>query len=127
MRKYGSISRRERQAFRRKLVKRGNHSHVGIDPSLQTTFLALVEEWHTAVKIKSSIAEITGHPAYRAIIEMGQPVIPFILKEMEQRPDHWFIALEEITGKHPDISPEDAGNIKKLTKVWLEYARSHDL
>jgi len=31
--------------------------------------------------------------AYQQIIDMGLAVIPLILRELEQRPNHWFAAL----------------------------------
>jgi hypothetical protein len=43
----------------------------------------------------------TNHPAYQRIIEMGQPVMPLIFRELEREPDHWFWALQSITGENP--------------------------
>ena len=44
------------------------------------------------------------------------------------KPDHWFIALEEITGAQP-IPPESEGKVKKMAEAWIkwweEFRREH--
>src|SRR5205823_3160610 len=62
------------------------------------------------------------HPAYRAIIGMGDKVIPLILMELRDRPGHWFEALRAITKQTP-VPVQDRADSKKVRKAWLEWGR----
>lgn len=62
--------------------------------------------------------------AYQQIVDMGPTVIPLILRELEQRPNHWFAALRAITGENP-IQPEQRGRTKQMVEAWLNWAREH--
>ena len=70
----------------------------------------------------SSAREVAQHPAYLQVIEMGPRALPLILKELEERPGHWFLALREITQENP-ILPEHRGVITEMTQDWLNWAR----
>jgi hypothetical protein len=63
---------------------------------------------------------MASHPAYRKIIEMGRPAIPLILRELKQRPDHWFLALNAITGEDP-VRPGDG--FDEAVEAWLHWGR----
>ena len=63
------------------------------------------------------------HQAYQKIIAMGNDVVPFIIKEMEREPDHWFIALYAITGANP-VPSESRGHIDEMTQAWIDWWRS---
>ena len=58
---------------------------------------------------------------------MGKRAVPLILEQMRSEgddPDHWYIALESITGEDP--VPEDAfGNTVKMAQAWLSWADTH--
>ena len=90
------------------------------DPQL--AFEALASEWKDQVGGSSFVAEKTRHPAYQKIIEMGQVVVPFLLRELEQKPTHWFEALKAITGANP-IQPEQRGRTKQMAQAWLKWGR----
>jgi len=90
------------------------------DPQL--TFETLASEWKEQVGGSSFVAEKTNHPAYQKIIEMGQVVVPFILRELEQKPTHWFEALKAITGVNP-VQPEQRGRTKQMAQAWLKWGR----
>lgn len=55
---------------------------------------------------------------------MGQPVIPFIFRELEREPDHWFWALQSITGENP-VSVDRRGDIVSMAAAWLEWGKAH--
>lgn len=74
----------------------------------------------------SSMREFSQHPAYRQIIGMGPRALPLIIKELEERPGHWFIALREITQENP-VLPEHRGIISEMTQDWLGWARDKGL
>ena len=90
-----------------------------------TRFFRLKQEWKDATAMLSSISEIAIHPAYQQIIGMGSIAIPFIMRELENRPAHWFWALKSITGEDP-VPPEKRGCIRDMAKAWLIWGREHD-
>jgi hypothetical protein len=65
---------------------------------------------------------MVNHEAYQRIIGMGPPAIPLILGEMQQRPDHWFMALHLLTGVDPAVGEETGAG---ATSAWLRWGRSN--
>jgi uncharacterized protein (DUF433 family) len=88
---------------------------------LEAEFEALACQWKDATRYSSSTTEISTHPAYQRIIGMGRGVLPLIVRQLRQSPDHWFWALKALTGEDP-VSPTDRGNISAMTEAWLEWA-----
>jgi hypothetical protein len=84
-------------------------------------FKQLVTTWRTEQDPFSSIINF-DHSAYQAIIEMGLEGIPLILKELQEDPDYWFYALQEIT-KENSVPSEQEGNLDKMTKAWLTWGK----
>jgi hypothetical protein len=87
-------------------------------------FEALRLRWHQQRGATSSITQMALCPAYQRIIGMGAKAIPFILRELEDRkddPDHWFWALQAITGEEP-VPAEHRGDMKEMARDWLEWA-----
>lgn len=76
-------------------------------------FEELAALWELEANGSSFVGEKTSHKAYQQIIEMGDAVIPFILRELENKPNHWFAALRAITGENP-VLPEQRGKIKQM-------------
>lgn len=85
--------------------------------------LALI--WREATRTYSSVTQICMHPAYQSIISKGKDVIPLILEEMKERPNHWFWALSIITGDNPPIRNNQRGKIKEMTAAWLKWGEEH--
>jgi hypothetical protein len=85
-------------------------------------FLDLAATWKRERGPHSSSARLAEHPAYRRIIAMGPEVVPFLLRELEREPDHWFRALHAITGVDP-VSPESRGKIREMAEAWLCWGR----
>ena len=85
-------------------------------------FKELVREWKKEHHRGADVLEMVMHPAYQHIIGMGPSVIPFLLRELEQQPEHWFWALYAITGENP-IPSESEGNISKMAEAWLEWGK----
>lgn len=86
----------------------------------QHTFHSLVSQWKSSGCISSSINDIVSHPAYMRIIGMGKPILPLLLKELRERPDHWFLALRSITGENP-VRKESRGNLKRMAEDWVNW------
>ena len=85
-------------------------------------FERLADEWERARPRGVDIEQMTAHPAYQQIIDMGTPAVPWLLRRLEQRPGHWFAALNRITGAQP-VPPESLGRFKEMTVAWLEWGR----
>jgi hypothetical protein len=60
--------------------------------------------------------------SYQRIIGMGPDAVPFLLRELERKPGHWFWALYAITGINP-IPPESEGNLKGMAKAWINWGK----
>ena len=91
---------------------------------LERTFRELVTEWHAEVAALSSTTARVRHPSYRAIVALGPAVVPLLLRELEQRPNHWFTALEALTGADP-VAPSDRGRIGPMTDAWIKWGKEH--
>ena len=89
-------------------------------------FRELVNSWREDTKYLSSIHEMVLHPAYQRIIGMGRQALPFIFEELKRQPDHWFWALQAITGEDP-VPPEDRGNIAAMARHWLRWAEERGI
>lgn len=81
-------------------------------------------EWAEATKFSSSVHDIVSHPAYCAIIKMGHRVLTFIFEELNKECEHWFIALERITGVNPAINAP-AGDLEAMRRAWLAWGRDN--
>jgi hypothetical protein len=44
--------------------------------------------------------------------------------ELAKEPDHWFWALEAITGENP-IPVGSEGKIREMAQAWIEWGRIH--
>ncbi|MFY9821612.1 MAG: hypothetical protein WAM82_09520 [Thermoanaerobaculia bacterium] len=87
----------------------------------QNLFLRLTKSWREATQYISSTTDMVMHPAYQRIIGMGPAALPLILRELAREPDHWFWALQAITGEDP-VPPAARGNLSKMTDAWLRWA-----
>jgi len=93
---------------------------------LEETFRTLADEWRFATRFYSSLEQIIEHPAYRAIVQLGEEVVPLLLRELRRRPEPWFAALREITGADP-VGMDQRGNMRAMTEAWLRWGRQHSL
>ncbi|MCI0641718.1 MAG: hypothetical protein L0Y72_32030 [Gemmataceae bacterium] len=94
--------------------------------TLENEFRTLAERWKEACALLSSTSAMIAHPAYQSIIELGQPAVPLLLRELKKEPVHWFEALKAITGEDP-VKPSDWGNISGMASAWLDWGRSRNL
>lgn len=88
--------------------------------SLQTRFKTLAEQWKAEVSFLPSTLDMVLLPSYQKIIGMGWGAVPYILKELQEQPHHWFWALKAITGVDP-TSPEDAGRVSEQADAWIAW------
>ena len=92
--------------------------------TVEERFRRLAEIWHRETGHVSSMSAASNHPVYREIIDLGQEVVPSLLRDLEEHHAHWFEALREITGAQP-IPKSVAGNIPKMADAWLHWARDN--
>lgn len=95
-----------------------------VTPSLAQKFQTLAAQWRQETRHLSLMSDIVLNTAYQQIVGMGMPAIPLLLKELQERPDHWFWALRSITGENP-ILPDDRGRVTKMAKAWLQWGKDH--
>lgn len=94
--------------------------------SYQERFKRLKEEWKQDTAHLASPFEKAQHPAYQSIIGMGLPVVPIMLEDLRDGPEHWFWALKAITGTNP-VSEEHEGNPRQMAEDWIEWGESTNL
>ncbi len=92
------------------------------DPDLEQRFRRLVAEWEAEVAPLFSMTARLRHRAYREIIALGPAVVPLLLRELEQRPNHWFAAHRSLTGDDP-VPASDRGRIGPMTEAWIQWGR----
>ena len=87
---------------------------------IKNRFEDLRDQWMENTKYESSATKIVEHPCYQEIIETGESMIPFILREVRTGNNHWFYALRKITG----YTPRNAGklNFDELRLAWMEWS-----
>jgi hypothetical protein len=93
---------------------------------LAARYDVLAAEWREATAFFSSTSAMVAHPAYQAIIGLGWPAVPLLLRDLEQRQEHWFKALRAITGEDP-VAREIWGNIPVMAAAWLAWGRERGL
>jgi len=93
---------------------------------IQDRFERLAKEWKQKSRFLSNSAQMALLRPYQAIIGMGMPVVPLILRELEREPDQWFWALEAITEENP-VPPEDAGSVRRMAQAWIDWGRQRGL
>lgn len=90
------------------------------DEEGRAKFQELAERWRRDRTVTSSAARMASHPAYLRIIGMGRRAIPFLLEELRERPDHWFVALHAITGEDP-VPASARGRLAQMADAWLAW------
>ena len=89
---------------------------------VEATFNGLVKAWHKEADFYSFSDQRAAHWAYRKIIDLGEPVLPLVFREMEVNGGDWHHALEILTGVNP-VSEEMWGKRGAAKKAWLNWAQ----
>jgi hypothetical protein len=93
-------------------------------PTLEQTFQRLAAIWRAETCYLSSPTALVNHPAYQEIIGLGPAAVSLVLRELEQRPAHWFDALQVLTGADP-MDPAERGKVRKIAEAWLRWGRAN--
>ena len=74
---------------------------VLVETNVRERFEQLKNEWKTQSRYLSNTAQMAMLWPYQRIIGLGAMAVPLILAELRCETDHWFWALEAITGENP--------------------------
>ena len=85
-------------------------------------FVELANRWHDETDYLSSPSSITNNDTYLKIISMGEPVIPLILQDLQERGGYWYRALRILSDEDP-APPESRGEVPKMKEAWLRWGR----
>lgn len=96
------------------------------EADIEERFQRLASKWRDETAHLSSMTKLVMHPKYQSIVGLGPSVVPVLLRELRHNPDHWFWALQAITGEDP-TRPEDAGDLQKMANAWLKWAEEKGL
>lgn len=94
---------------------------------VQDQFKKLALIWQEETDFYSLIADRIEHPAFQKIVALGSPAVPLLLKELEQNPDFWFLALQKITGENPIPNSANNCTMDELSEAWFNWARENDV
>jgi type I restriction enzyme M protein len=95
-----------------------------VNRNLKAAFATLVDQWKRETGMLSSVSKKVQHPAYQKIIALGEPAIPLILHELEERPGHWFAALQALTETSP-LPDGERIDMRRATRVWLSWGKEN--
>lgn len=87
---------------------------------LEHIFRVNADKWYEETGMMAFVADRIMHPAYLRVIGLGRQVIPLILGELQESPDHWFWALRAIAGEDPVESESD---FDEAVEAWLRWGR----
>jgi putative addiction module CopG family antidote len=91
---------------------------------LELEFYRLAENWKHETASLSSISKKINHQNYLKIVEMGNAVLPFILRALLKEPDHWFVALKNISKEDPIPS---GATFQDSVNGWLKWGQEKGL
>jgi hypothetical protein len=93
-------------------------THYDKQKKLERLFHEHAERWKKDTRHWSSATKMVMHTSYRRIMGMGPAALPLILRELRECPDHWFVALNAITGEDP--APPDS-TFRQAADAWLTW------
>jgi hypothetical protein len=96
--------------------------HARTSTAIKTEFEILADWWEQETRNISSPKMIANHFGLQAIVDLGEDVVPLILRRMSHRPWFWFNALMQLTKEAVDpITPDMRGDMQKMTDAWLRW------
>lgn len=90
-------------------------------------FYRLVLRWRTETVYLSQIRDMVEHPAFKEIVDMGDVVVPLIIKELYRQPDFLFLALNILRPGEARVPPAAAGKIDENVDAWLSWAERNGI
>lgn len=91
----------------------------------RSEFYTYYKNWRESTMLYQSIDKILDSPHYRAIINMGKRAVPYILEQIQERPDMIVFALRKILGftvipKNRKIVPVD-----EQCRMWINHFKKN--
>lgn len=86
-------------------------------------FKKLAKEWTEhcqAVMFSSNIYDYLNHPAYRQLVKLGRPAIPYIIEKYREDDLPWGFVLDEITGLKVIQDPNHFSPLE-VKRFWMEW------
>lgn len=77
-----------------------------------------MNQWRRETWFMSSVKKRTANLNYLLIISLGKSAIPFILTDLKQRGDHWFLALRVLAEEDPSNGSEDFNWQREAWLTW---------
>lgn len=101
----------------------------GENQELEKAFREHVNRWKDETGHLSSLARAVAHPSYLRIIGLAKnskdhQIERLLLHELETDPDHWFDALEAVTGENP-VRPEY--DFDEALQAWTSWGRENGI
>jgi hypothetical protein len=104
---------------------------VSPSESVEQQYHRLKAEWNRDTAVLSNPAKIMSHPAMRAIIAMGDAVVPIILRDLQKDSSLMVWALPAITGVNLAPPKIEDGFVKwdipAQVAAWLEWGHEKGL
>jgi purine-nucleoside phosphorylase len=90
--------------------------------TVERRYRKLADEWDYETRYLSNLGKATQFPSFRAIIALGWPVVPLILRDLQLKPSHLgYLALAELTGDDPPLPEEARGKVDEIAAVWIAW------
>lgn len=90
-------------------------------------FRTYVEQWKCDTQHWSSVTKMLAHRSYLNIVALSRIAKPnqlarLLLEELQNDPDHWFDALEVITGQNP-VQPDM--DFDQAVEAWVQWGKDN--
>jgi hypothetical protein len=117
------VARRSREQAERSVDEAVTEWANDDQSAIEQQFDELAAIWRSETRGAPFLVTRVTHWAYQRIIGMGTEAVPLILRELEREPDHWFWALNAITGEDPAEGVEE---FDEAVARWLAWGRTAD-
>lgn len=99
------------------------HAQSKRESSLEKNFHEWAAEWKRETGHLSVAAKLRNIPPIAASSTLGEPAIPFILDDLREKPNHWFLALSAIANEAPEVAESDKGDMRAISEAWIQLGR----
>src|SRR5215213_11131038 len=98
---------------------------VRVEPAdINEIFTDLAQRWRAETGHLSIVQQKVMNRSYLEIIGLGRPALPLLLRELQVRPAHWFLALSSIARENP---VRHGANFDDAVEDWLAWGRAQGL
>lgn len=98
---------------------------------IEQRYRRLHAQWSAETMYLSDPGKIMAHPAMRAIVALGEQVVPMILRGLQTEASLVVWALPEITGENPAPPTVHGGfakcDVAAQIDAWLRWGRARGL